>query len=107
MTGWIMRKGQFYRGAIQSEDEEAWGVDFYSWLLADDANLQKHYFLLRQSLRDIPHDGDDNVAQLMRSQSKVIAEAFPKFMDVRIKIHGKPDKTDIKAVQDFYERYIK
>ena len=27
--GWILQKAQYYRGAVQVEDEEAWGVDFY------------------------------------------------------------------------------
>ncbi|MGB5420378.1 MAG: phosphoenolpyruvate synthase, partial [Algibacter sp.] len=66
-NGWINEKGQFYRGAIQVEDEEAWGIDFYKWLLADDTNIEKNYFLIRQSLKDIPHSGDDNISQLMRS----------------------------------------
>ncbi len=99
--GWIMRKGQYYRGAIQSEDEEDWGIDFYHWLLKEDIILEKNYFLIRQSLRDIPHNGDNNLAQLMRSESKTIAEDFPDFMDIRIKIHGKPDVGDITLVENF------
>ncbi len=37
----------------------------------------------------------------MRSQSKVLAEELPDFMDIRIKIHGNPDKTDIAAVKRY------
>ncbi len=104
-NGWILRKGQYYRGAVQSEDEEEWGLNFYKWLLKDDKKLQKNYFLILQSLRDIPHNGDNNLAQQMRSQSKIIAEEYPEFMDARIKIHGKPDKTDIKLVASFLEEH--
>ena len=103
--GWILRKGQYYRGAIQSEDEEAWGVEFYQWLLGNDDVLKNNYFLIRQSLKDVPHNGDDNIAQNMRSQSKVISEEFPEFMDVRIKIHGQPDRTDIQLVEAFNKKY--
>ena len=103
--GWILRKGQYYRGAVQSEDEEEWGVEFYKWLLNDDRNIEQNYFLIRQSFRDIPHDGDTNLAQLMRSQSKVLAEDFPDFMDTRIKIHNKPDISDIKRVRDFQKSH--
>jgi len=99
--GWVQRKSQFYRGAIQSEDEEAWGVDFYEWLLRSDIRLRQNYYLLRQTLRDIPHDGDSNIAQRMRSESKILAEDYPKFMDARIKIHGKPSVSDIQMVQEF------
>ena len=100
-NGWISQKGQYYRGAIQAEDEEAWGIDFYKWLLAKDQNIVQNYFLVRQSLKDIPHSGDDNLAQSMRGQSKVISDLFPLFMDLRVKIHGQPEYGDIKKVKDF------
>lgn len=102
--GWINQKGKFYRGAIQAEDEEAWGVAFYAWLLSNDTTIAKHYFLIRQSLKDVPHLGDDNLAQLIRSQSKVISDKFPSFMDLRIKIHGKPERGDISLVKAFKEK---
>ncbi|UOB17909.1 PEP/pyruvate-binding domain-containing protein [Abyssalbus ytuae] len=103
--GWVLQKAQYYRGAVQSEDEQAWGLEFYNWLLKNNEALGKYYFLIRQSLKDIPHDGDDNLAQLMRSQSKTIADEFPEFMDVRIKIHGKPDRTDITLVKNFQKEH--
>ena len=99
--GWINSKGQYYRGSIQAEDEEAWGVDFYKWVLAGDKNVTQNYFLIRQSLKDIPHKGDDNLAQLMRSQSKVLSDLFPSFMDIRVKIHGQPEFADVEKVKQF------
>ena len=99
--GWILQKAQYYRGAVQVEDEEAWGVDFYKWLLTGDTSITNNFFLIRQSLKDIPHKGDDNVAQLMRSQSKVLSDLFPQFMDLRVKIHGQPEFTDIEKVKQF------
>ena len=104
-NGWINEKGQYYRGAIQSEDEEAWGIDFYKWVLADDANIEKNYFLIRQSLKDIPHSGDDNLSQLIRSQSKVISDEFIQFMDLRVKIHSQPEYNDISKVKAFKEKF--
>ncbi|ULC60802.1 phosphoenolpyruvate synthase [Flaviramulus sp. BrNp1-15] len=104
-NGWINEKGQYYRGAIQSEDEEAWGIDFYKWVLADDANIEKNYFLIRQSLKDIPHNGDDNLSQLIRSQSKVISDEFIQFMDLRVKIHSQPEYNDISKVKAFKEKF--
>ncbi len=99
--GWILQKAQYYRGAVQVEDEEAWGIDFYKWLLTGDTSITKNFFLIRQSLKDIPHKGDDNVAQLMRSQSKVLSDLFPQFMDLRVKIHGQPEFNDIEKVKQF------
>ena len=99
--GWINQKGQYYRGSVQVEDEEAWGIDFYKWLLAKDAVVADNFYLIRQTLKDIPHNGDDNVAQLMRSESKVISDIYLPFMDLRTKIHSQPEKADIQKVVDF------
>ena len=99
--GWVLRKAQYYRGALQSEDEEAWGKSFFEEILKNDEYLNSNYYLIRQALRDIPHNGDDNIAQLMRSQSKTLSEEMPSFMDIRIKIHGQPEKSDIFLVEKF------
>ena len=57
--------------------------------------------MLRVSLRDLPHDGDTNLAQEVRSISKTLAEKHPKFMDLRIKIHGNPEAKDIVSTQEW------
>ncbi len=103
-NGWILQKGQYYRGAVQAEDEQSRGVEFYRGLLARDEVLRANYFLIRQSLKDIPHSGDENLAQKMRSQSKVISEELVQFMDLRVKIHGQPEAGDIQKVQAFQKK---
>ena len=90
---------------MQAEDEEAWGIQFYKWLLAKDAVLESNFFLVRQSLKDVPHSGDDNLAQRMRSESKVISDAYAPFMDLRSKIHGQPEAADIKKVKAFRQKH--
>lgn len=102
--GWVLRRAQYYRGAIQSEDEEEWGRDFFLDILKDDNFLESHYYLIRQALKDIPHNGDDNLAQMMRSQSKILSEEIPSFMDIRIKIHGQPEASDISLVKDYLDK---
>ena len=103
--GWVLRKAQYYRGALQSEDEEAWGKEFFETILRDEKLIQTNYYLIRQALKDIPHNGDDNLAQLMRSQSKLLSEYIPSFMDARIKIHGQPQKSDIDLVNEFMVKH--
>ncbi|MGB5982552.1 MAG: PEP/pyruvate-binding domain-containing protein [Nonlabens sp.] len=102
--GWIQERSQFYRGATQIEDEEEWGRKFYYTVLGDDDLIDRDFFLLRESLRDLPHDGDTNLAQDIRSLSKTLAEKYPKFMDLRIKIHGNPQAKDIKATQNWLDK---
>lgn len=102
---WIHRKAQYYRGAVQAEDENAWGTGFYQWLLSDTTNVHTLFFLIRQSTLDIPHATDNKNAQLMRALSKEIADTMPSFQNVRIKIHGLPEVSDIQRVRDFQARY--
>jgi hypothetical protein len=55
--GWVLQKGQYYRGAFQVEYEEAWGIEFLNWLLKDDDVPEQQFFLMRQAVKDIPHRG--------------------------------------------------
>ncbi len=104
-NGWILRKAQYYRGAFQAEDEEAWGEYFYDWLLSDDLRIEKQFFLIRQSLKDIPHTGDEQLNQHIRMVSKVISDQYPAFLDLRVKLHGQPDITDLEKVERFRENH--
>ncbi len=99
--GWINRRAQFYRGAFQAEDEEAWGLAYLQWLLEDKSRLVGQFFLIRQSAKDIPHSGDNNTAQSVRAISKEISDVYNPFMDLRVKLHGQPEESDIQKVRDF------
>jgi len=100
-NGWILRKGQFYRGAKQSEDEEEWGKEFFEEILKKEDLLYEQYYLIRQALKDIPHNGETNLGQTIRSESKVLADKISSFMDIRTKIHANPQKSDILLVKNY------
>lgn len=104
-NGWILRRGQFYRGAIQAEDEESWGIDFFNWLLEDTLAIERQFYLIREAAKDIPHRGDDNRMQKIRAVSMTISDAYAPFMDLRVKIHGQPEAADIQKVKDFRQRH--
>ena len=53
--GWILRRARYYRGALQDEDESAWGKAFLTWLLSTDEAVGSRFFLVRKAVRDIPH----------------------------------------------------
>lgn len=103
--GWVLRKAQFYRGAYQVEDEEAWGIDFFNWLLTKDEVVEQQFFLLRQAAKDIPHQGDDSRTQKVRAISKAISDKYTPFTDLRVKIHGQPEFGDIAKVKAFKEKH--
>jgi hypothetical protein len=100
--GWIFRRAQYYRGALQAEDEEAWGLRFLTWLLAQDDWLQAHFFLARQVIQDIPHQAREQTLKRIRTLSKSIADALPAFTELRVKIHGQPDAGDLVRVKFFH-----
>ncbi len=104
--GWVLRKAQYYRGAFQAEDEEAWGIEFFSWLLTDEARINQNFYLIRQAAKDIPHQGDDSKTLLIRSLSKEISDSVPSFLNIRVKIHGQPEATDIIMVKKYRESNI-
>lgn len=103
--GWIHRRARYYRGAVQAEDEQEWGRRFFQWVLTDDETLHSQYFLLRQSIRDIPHAADSPGARRVRDLSRQLADSFPAFQDLRVKIHGTPDSADIVRVRQFCSRH--
>ncbi len=103
-NGWILRRARYYRGAIQVEDEDAWGRGFLTWLVADDLRLTEQFLLVRQVVRDIPHRKNDDRWQRIRGTALMISDSLPDFMNLRVKIHGQPDISDISAVETFYQQ---
>jgi hypothetical protein len=99
--GWIVRRARYYRGAVQAEDEEAWGINFLNWLLAKDVILRDQFFLARQISKDIPHQAHEDRWTIIRALSKTIADTIPSFMDLRIKLHGQPEQSDLQRVKDY------
>ena len=72
-------------------------------MLSDDRLIDQQFFLIRQSLKDLPHEGDNNLTQNIRTVSRVISDQYPAFLDLRVKIHGQPDITDLEKVELFKE----
>lgn len=103
-NGWIQRRSQFYRGAVQLEDEEEWGSNFFEWLLKDDRIIRSKFYLIREAFRDIPQKGKSNLTQRIRAVSKSIADSVSSFMDIRIKLHGNPEQGDVQKVKDYYDK---
>ncbi len=99
--GWVLRRARYYRGASQIEDEEAWGYDFLVWALSDRDRVERYFYLLREAVREVPHRADDRQTQQLRALSKYIADRYPPFGDLRVKLHGLPESGDVRRVADF------
>ncbi|MGE0087665.1 MAG: PEP/pyruvate-binding domain-containing protein [Desulfococcaceae bacterium] len=103
--GWIFRKARYYRGAVQMEDEEQWGQKFLEWLLADIKRVESQFFLLREAVREIPHGASENLWEAIRADSRIIAESYRAFENLRVKLHGRPEVSDIEMVRNFHAEH--
>lgn len=100
-NGWILQKAKFYRGAFQDEDENSWGEKFLEWTLTNDSLDKNNFFLLRQFFKAIPHKAETPNIKKVRALSLEIADSISSFMNIRVKIHGQPEASDIASVKEF------
>ncbi len=99
--GWIFRRAQFYRGAIQEEDERRAGRELLIALSAKPEWIGPRYPLLRIAARYIPHGQDSASAQSVRQTSAALSERDPGFVNLRAKIHGAPEAADAERVRAY------
>lgn len=99
-NGWIFRKAQFYRGAVQLEDEQRGGQALLESLAAKPQMRVEKYALLREAVRLLPHNYSFLSLGEIRGMATAIAERDTGFRGMRAKIHGSPDGGDAKLVRE-------
>ena len=100
--GWIFRRAQSYRGALQAEDEAAGARTVVLAMLADPAwRASARFHLLRETVRLLPVRGDAASADEVRRLALQIADRDSRFHDLRVKIHGFPDAGDAHRVREY------
>lgn len=102
--GWILRQAQFYRGAIQEEDERDAARHLLTALAARPEWIGYRYPALRAGVRLLPHGADTASAQKMRNMAAALADRDPAFASLRVKIHGTPDAGDAASVRAYAAR---
>ena len=100
-AGWILRNAQFYRGAIQEEDEREAARNLLTAMAAQEAWIGQHYPALRAGVRLLPHGADNASAQKVRNMAAAIADRDPAFERLRVKIHGTPEASDAASVREY------
>ncbi|MGH8567131.1 MAG: PEP/pyruvate-binding domain-containing protein, partial [Gammaproteobacteria bacterium] len=99
--GWILRRARYYRGAFQAEDD-AQGARALLARLAAQADWATRGFLpLRTAARLLPHREDARSWSAARDEALALAGSDPRFQDIRIKIHNRPDPVDVARVRDY------
>ena len=99
--GWILRKVQHYRGAVQEEDEREAARRLLIALAGQSAWTNHRYVALRTGVRLLPHGADDASAQKVRNMAAALNDRDPGFQNLRIKIHNSPEAADAQAVRNW------
>ena len=105
-SGWILRNAQFYRGAIQEEDEREAARNLLTAMAARDEWIGYRYPALRAGVRLLPHGAETASAQRVRNMAAGIADRDPAFQRLRVKIHGSPDASDAASVRDYASKLV-
>jgi hypothetical protein len=98
-----MRKAQFYRGALQEEDEREAARSLLAAMATHGDWIGYRYPALRAGVRLLPHGADTASAQKVRNMAAAIADRAPAFQTLRVKIHGSPDASDAASVRSSRE----
>ena len=99
--GWILRRAQFYRGAIQEEDEREAARALLTALAGQADWIGHRYPALRAGVRLLPHGADTASAQKVRNMAAALADRDPAFSPLRVKIHGSPESADAARVRTY------
>jgi hypothetical protein len=99
--GWIYHKAQFYRGALNEEEERDAGKKLLWKLLADNVWVTERYLATRTLASYLPHQGSQQSAAKIRDSAAALVEKDKPFDPVRNKIHVLPDASDAQMVRDY------
>jgi hypothetical protein len=99
--GWILRHAQFYRGAIQEEDERAAARDLLVEMASRSEWIGPGFPALRVGVRMLPHGINSASIQKVRLLSASLSDKDAGFKPLRAKIHGAPGAEDAGSVREY------
>ena len=99
--GWILRQAQFYRGAIQEEDEREAARNLLVEMVSRPEWIGPGFPALRVSVRMLPHGVNSASIQKVRQLSASLSDKDAGFKPLRAKIHGAPEAADASSVREY------
>ncbi len=99
--GWIYRKARYYRGALQAEGEIEGARKLLLALLKDPDWVNGRFLPLRLGARLLPHGVSEKSIVEVRDLSAALASRDPGFMNIRNKIHARPEAGDALLVRQY------
>jgi len=99
--GWILRQAQFYRGAIQEEDEREAARQLLVEMASRPEWIGPGFPALRVGVKMLPHGVNSASIQKVRQLSASLSDKEAGFKPLRAKIHGAPDAADANSVREY------
>lgn len=99
--GWILRQARFYRGALQEEDERRGARELLLALLGSDTHLERDFLLARTAAQLLAHGAETPSAGRVRQRSAALSDRDRGFLELRNKIHVRPEPADAVAVRAY------
>jgi hypothetical protein len=99
--GWVLRKAQYYRGAVQEEDEREGARALLTEMAGRPEWIGFRFVALRTGARLLPHGADTASAQKVRNMAAALADSDASFAPLRVKIHGSPEASDAAGVRAY------
>ena len=99
--GWILRRAQFYRGAIQEEDEREVARQLLVEMASRPEWIGPGFPALRVGVKMLPHGVNSASIQKVRQLSASLSDKDAGFKPLRAKIHGAPEAADANSVREY------
>lgn len=96
-NGWIFRRAQYYRGAVQDHNEK----EAARLLLTALASSNTTYIELREAARSFAHGADTPSLTRVRGMATTLDEKDPQFNALRSRIHNSPEAGDAARVRAY------
>ncbi|MCG3202682.1 MAG: hypothetical protein NFCOHLIN_02567 [Gammaproteobacteria bacterium] len=99
--GWILRKARYYRGALQAEGDIEGARNLLIAMMRDPLWVEQRFLPLRLGARLLPHGVTEKSIVEVRDLSAALAGRDPGFINIRNKIHGRPEAGDAVLVREY------
>ncbi len=99
--GWILRKARYYRGALQAEGDIEGARNLLIAMMRDPLWVEQRFLPLRLGARLLPHGVTEKSIADVRDLSATLAGRDPGFINIRNKIHGRPEAGDAVLVREY------
>ncbi len=99
--GWVFRRAQYYRGAIQDHNEKEAARTLLQAMVQARPPHAVDFLPLREAARAFPHGADTPSLTRVRGMATALDDKDPQFHALRSRIHNTPEAGDAGRVRAY------